>query len=69
MTSSLFPWNTCGAAMSGYLGIPTFSYVPYAILNLASPIVSIIFGYANITMMKLEDDPSAPEYKGKQATA
>ncbi len=69
MTSSLFPWNTCGAAMSGYLGIPTFSYVPYAILNLASPIVSIIFGYANITMMKLEDDPSAPEYKGNQAKA
>ncbi len=69
MTSSLFPWNTCGAAMSGYLGIPTFSYAPYAILNLVSPIVSIVFGYMNITMMKLEDDPSAPEYKGKQATA
>lgn len=69
MTSSLFPWNTCGAAMSGYLGIPTFSYVPYAILNLVSPIVSIVFGYANITMMKLEDDPSSPEYKGKEASA
>lgn len=69
MTSSLIPWNTCGAAMSGYLGIPTFSYVPYAILNLVSPIVSIIFGYTNITMLKLEDDPSSPEYKGKQATA
>lgn len=69
MTSSLFPWNTCGAAMSGYLGIPTFSYVPYAILNLASPIVSIIFGYANITMMKIEDDPSSPLYKGKVESA
>ncbi|MEA4960466.1 Na+/H+ antiporter NhaC [Lutispora sp.] len=65
MTSSLIPWNTCGAAMSGYLGIPTVDYVPYAVLNLVSPIVSIVFGYAGITMMKLEDDPSAPEYKGK----
>lgn len=69
MTSSLFPWNTCGAAMSGYLGVPTFSYVPYAVLNLVSPIVSIVFGYAGITMMKLEDDPSAPEYKGKAVGA
>lgn len=66
MTSSLFPWNTCGAAMSGYLGIPTWSYVPYAILNLVSPIVSVVFGYTGITMMKLEDDPSAPEYKGNK---
>lgn len=64
MTSSLFPWNTCGAAMSTYLGIATWSYAPYAVLNLVSPIVSIVFGYAGITMMKLEDDPSAPEYKG-----
>jgi len=65
MTSSLFPWNTCGAAMSTYLGVPTVEYVPYAILNLVSPIVSIIFGYTGFTMMKLEDDPSSPEYKGK----
>lgn len=67
MTSSLIPWNTCGAAMSGYLGIPTVEYIPYAVLNLVSPIVSIVFGYAGITMMKLEDDPSSPEYKGNAA--
>lgn len=69
MTSSLIPWNTCGAAMSGYLGIPTVEYIPYAILNIVSPIVSIVFGYTGITMMKLEDDPSAPEYKGKAVGA
>lgn len=69
MTSSLFPWNTCGAAMSGYLGVPTVEYIPFAILNWISPIVSIIFGYTGITMMKLEDDPSAPEYKGNKKAA
>ena len=69
MTSSLFPWNTCGAAMSGYLGVPTVEYIPYAVLNYVSPIVSIIFGYTGFTMMKLEDDPSAPEYKGKSKAA
>jgi NhaC family Na+:H+ antiporter len=69
MTSSLFPWNTCGAAMSGYLGVPTVEYIPFAILNWISPIVSIVFGYTGITMMKLEDDPSAPEYKGNKKAA
>ena len=63
LTSPLVPWNTCGATMSSYLGIPTIEYIPYAFLNLVNPIVSIIFGYTGITMMKLENDPSAPEYK------
>lgn len=67
LTSPLIPWNTCGAAMSTYLGIPTIEYIPYCFLNLVNPIVSIIFGYTGITMMKLEDDPSAPEYKGPKS--
>ncbi len=67
LTSPLIPWNTCGAAMSTYLGVPTLGYLPYCFLNLVSPIVSIVFGYAGITMMKLEDDPSAPEYTGPKS--
>ncbi len=66
LTSPLVPWNTCGATMSTYLGVPTIEYIPFAFLNLVNPIVSIVFGYTGITMMKLEDDPSAPEYKGKK---
>ena len=64
LTSPLVPWNTCGATMSTYLGVPTIEYLPYCFLNLVNPIVSIVFGFTGITMMKLEDDPSAPEYKG-----
>ena len=67
LTSPLIPWNTCGATMQTSLGISTIEYFPYCFLNLVNPIVSIIFGYAGITMMKLEDDPSAPEYKGPKA--
>lgn len=63
LTSPLVPWNTCGATMSTYLGIPTAEYLPYCFLNLVNPIVSIIFGFTGITMLRLEDDPSAPEYK------
>ncbi|MHB1391904.1 MAG: Na+/H+ antiporter NhaC [Clostridia bacterium] len=66
LTSPLVPWNTCGATMSTYLGVATIEYLPYCFLNLINPIVSIIFGFTGITMMKLEDDPSAKEYKGKR---
>jgi len=67
LTSPLVPWNTCGATMSTYLGVPTIEYIPYCFLNLVNPIVSIVFGFTGITMMKLEDDPSAPEYKGPKS--
>jgi len=67
LTSPLVPWNTCGATMQTYLGVTTAQYFPYCFLNLVNPIVSIVFGYTGITMMKLEDDPSAPEYKGPKA--
>ncbi len=56
MTSSLFPWNTCGATMSTFLGVPTFSYVPYAFLNLCNPIVSIFYGFTGITMHKMTEE-------------
>ncbi len=69
LTSPLVPWNTCGATMSTYLGVATVSYLPYCFLNLVNPLVSIFFGFTGITMMKLEDDPSAPEYKGAKTPA
>ncbi len=64
ITSPLVPWNTCGATMSTYLGVATLDYLPYCFLNLVNPLVSIFFGFTGITMLKLENDPSAPEYKG-----
>jgi NhaC family Na+:H+ antiporter len=64
ITSPLIPWNTCGAFMKGSLGVETFAYLPYCFLNLVNPFVSIFFGFTGITMMKLVDDPSAPEYTG-----
>jgi len=69
LTSPLVPWNTCGTAMATSLGVSTFAYLPYCFLNLVNPIVSIVFGFTGITMMKLEDDPSAPEYKGAKIKA
>ena len=55
ITSNFFPWNTCGATMRSFLGVDS-GYIPYAILNWINPIVSIIFGYAGITMEKMTEE-------------
>jgi len=69
LTSSLIPWNTCGAYMSGVLGVSAFTYLPFAFLNLFSPLISIFYGFTGITIQKLEDDPEtvvgAPELTGR----
>jgi NhaC family Na+:H+ antiporter len=47
ITSPLIPWNTCGAFMSGTLGIATFAYAPFCFFNLINPIVSALYGFMN----------------------
>lgn len=66
VTSPLIPWNTCGATMSGFLGVPTMAYVPYCFFNILYPVVSAIFGFTGFSIMKLTDDPSAKEYAGQK---
>lgn len=43
VTSVLVPWNTCGVAQSGILGVATFAYAPYCIFNIVSPFMTILF--------------------------
>jgi Na+:H+ antiporter, NhaC family len=45
VTSPLVPWNTCGAYMSGVLGVSTASYLPYCFFNLLSPVLDVVYGY------------------------
>jgi Na+:H+ antiporter, NhaC family len=45
VTSVLLPWNTCGAYISGVLGVSTASYFPYCFFNLASPILDVVYGF------------------------
>lgn len=56
LTSPLIPWNTCGAYMSTVLGVSSFVYLPFAFLNLASPLISMFYGFTGITIQKIEDD-------------
>ena len=55
MTSALIPWNTCGAYMAATLGVATFDYAPYAIFNLACPLIAVAFGY-----LAFKQKPAAP---------
>lgn len=43
VTSVLVPWNTCGVAQAGMLGVATFVYAPYCIFNIVSPFMTILF--------------------------
>lgn len=56
MTSALIPWNTCGAYMAATLGVATFDYAPYAIFNLACPLIAVVFGY-----LAFKQKPAVPQ--------
>ena len=45
VTSVLVPWNTCGAYISGVLGVSTASYLPFCFFNFLSPILDVLFGF------------------------
>lgn len=57
LTSPLIPWNTCGAYMSGTLGVATFAYLPYCFFNLISPFIAILYGYLNFKIAPAEPEP------------
>nr|WP_241765201.1 Na+/H+ antiporter NhaC family protein [Hyphomonas beringensis] len=43
VTSALVPWNTCGAFMSATLGVATFSYLPFCVFNIVSPVIAAFY--------------------------
>ncbi|MHC5310403.1 Na+/H+ antiporter NhaC [Myroides sp. LJL116] len=57
VTSVLIPWNTCGAYHAGVLGIPTLTYLPYAVFNYLSPFVTLLYAALNfkIRMIKAKN--------------
>ena len=63
VTSPLIPWNSCGAYMAGVLGVATFSYLPYCFFNIASPIISLLYGFTGFKIEHVPpaDDPGAAE--------
>lgn len=56
VTSALVPWNTCGAYMSGVLGVATMSYLPFAFFNLISPLMTIAQGMLGWRIARLKPE-------------
>jgi len=58
ITSPLVPWNTCGAYMSGTLGVATLAYLPFCFFNLICPVVAIIYGVLNFKITPMAEQPA-----------
>jgi Na+:H+ antiporter, NhaC family len=54
VTSVLVPWNTCGAYISGVLGVSTVSYLPFCVFNILSPILDVLFGFIGFKIPTLD---------------
>jgi len=56
MTSSLVPWNTCGATMASFFGVKTVAYAPYAFLNWSSCVFSAFYAFTGIGIARMTDE-------------
>lgn len=54
VTSPLVPWNSCGAFMAAVLGVPTLLYLPFCFFNIASPALSVLYGFTGFKIEKTE---------------
>ena len=61
VTANLVPWNSGGAYMTATLGVPTIAYLPFNFFCWISPIVSMLYGWFNITIDPLEEEVEAPD--------
>jgi NhaC family Na+:H+ antiporter len=59
VTSPLVPWNSCGAYMTGVLGVPTMKYLPYAFFNILNPIIALTFAFVGYRVEHLTKTRSA----------
>jgi NhaC family Na+:H+ antiporter len=53
VTSVLVPWNTCGAYISGVVGVSTVSYLPFCFFNILSPVLDVIYGYVGFKVPRI----------------
>jgi NhaC family Na+:H+ antiporter len=69
VTSVLVPWNTCGAYISGVLGVPTGLYLPYCFFNFFSPLLDIVYGFVGFKTPSIPPEEPLPEGYGEEMAA
>ena len=67
VTSPLVPWNSCGAYMTGVLGVPTIEYLPFAFFNLFNPFIALAYAFTGFRIERLPP-AAAPVIDGNGAT-
>ena len=56
MTSSLIPWATSAVYISGALGVPALTYLPFAWFNLTSVVLAILVAISGKDIPHVEED-------------
>jgi NhaC family Na+:H+ antiporter len=59
LSSPLVPWNTCGAFMSTALTVSSTAYLPYAFLNLLTPVIAVVIAFSGFRIASLPDGPAS----------
>jgi len=60
VTANLVPWNSGGAYQAATLGVPTIAYLPFNFFCWLTPLVSMLYGWFNITIAPLDDETEIP---------
>ncbi len=68
VTANLVPWNSGGAYQAATLGVPTIAYLPFNFFCWLTPIVSMLYGWFNITIDPLEEEVETPELSADQGS-
>ena len=55
----IVPWSIAGTFMAGTLGVPTLSYLPWAVLCYTGFIFAIIYGFTGFGIAKIKDPKKA----------
>ena len=66
VTSPLVPWNSCGAFMGAVLGVSALQYLPYALFNIASPTLSVLYGFTGFKVERLA--PAADQISSQEGS-
>lgn len=67
VTANLVPWNSGGAYQAATLGVATIAYLPFAFFCWISPIISMLYGWFNITIAPLEPEEQEAAIEEKTA--
>lgn len=65
VTSCLVPWNTCGMYIAATLGVTTATYLPWAVFNYVTPLVTLVLAFVGVTVTKMTPEEQAKADAGE----